>query len=100
MKREIKIKICTHTLNMLFEKNDTRHVKSIFGIHTFTSNDKDMDSCKIIGNRIVWRVEKSDFIKGHGRWRTDKDDEKILFSIDGDFVNIKINDNIQTFKLK
>ena len=102
MKREIEI--CIHALNMLFERNNTRYVKSVGRIHIFTADDKNMDACKFKKRRIIWRVEKSELIKGHGRWRNDKNDEKILFNIVGDSAGISIVERSGTrkeiFKLK
>ena len=39
--------------------------------------------CKIDGSSVTWATDPD------GRWHTDQDDEKIAFSVSGDYVTIK-----------
>ena len=59
-------------------------------VHVFKNSEGDLDSCYIKGDRIIWRVEKADFLKGFvGRWRDHKLDDIIRFKTNP--LKIKIN---------
>ena len=107
---KLKQQICLHALNMLFDRDNTRYVKSILGRHIYTDDDENFDACKVKGNQIFWRVEKADFIKWkwgflnkistrHGRWRDTNIDEVITFKVLGNSVEISINEEKKTFLL-
>ncbi|UOO89158.1 hypothetical protein LVJ82_17205 [Vitreoscilla massiliensis] len=49
-------------------------------------NSKWSNQCKIEGNSIVWRSVQPD--GSFGRWRTDAEDEKLSFVIEGDKITI------------
>lgn len=95
MSTKIDIQICKHALDMLLERNGkTEYVETTKeGTFTYKSNIEDsLDECKIIGNRIIWRILKANFdMKFPGRWRDHPLDEKITFKVVGKKVRITIN---------
>jgi hypothetical protein len=99
-----KQEICRLALEMLFDSQRVFVKKGISNYVYRNPETGDEDACKIVGNRIVWRVEKSSFTKGHGRWRDDPKDEVILFRIKGSHVDISISERrkkeTKSFKLK
>jgi hypothetical protein len=105
MSDKINIQICKHALDMLLERNGrTKYVKATNkGTYIYKCGIvNNLDECKFIGNRIVWRILKSN-MKSTKRWRNHSLDEKITYRIFDNKVEITIvalqAKGVETFNL-
>jgi hypothetical protein len=86
-----KKEICWAALETYFHREGTtKFLRSRINRFIF-GTEKKCDAAYIIGNRIVWRIERDDTVKKHGRWRTHPRDEVITYRLDGDTLEIFID---------
>lgn len=65
-----------------------------------SDNKKWTNECRVDGDLVIWRaVDAFGSGTGAGRWRTDPEDEKIRYKIDGKKVTVDIGYQTETYEV-